>query len=97
MKEFQDFADAIETAWEETVKSVVLPIVEKLTIILQDFIGATWLTDSSWERYPDESLIEWGKRLEANGWLDNPEIRWAYQKAALRHRIESLWSVSHDR
>lgn len=39
-------------------------------------------------RQTDESILAWGKRLEALGLLDNPEIRWQYQKACL------LWVAS---
>jgi len=34
----------------------------------------------SWKRRGDESLIEWGDRLQDNGWLDDPEIRAEYQR-----------------
>lgn len=34
-------------------------------------------------RFPNESLIQWGQRLQARGLLDDPAIRWEYQKAVL--------------
>lgn len=38
-------------------------------------------TQPSWQRLHAETFIEWGKRLDREGYLDNPDIRWEYQKA----------------
>jgi len=37
-----------------------------------------------WQRRLGENMLAWGKRLEQNGWLDNPQIRWEYQKEVFR-------------
>lgn len=34
-------------------------------------------------RFPDESLSQWAQRLQQRGLLDDPDIRWEYQKAVL--------------
>lgn len=44
----------------------------------------------AWERYADESLLAWGQRLEWMGLLDNPDIRWEYQKAMLSWLVSPL-------
>lgn len=38
----------------------------------------------AWQRQDGESLVAWGKRLEGMGLMDNPDIRWEYQKAVLQ-------------
>ena len=37
----------------------------------------------NYNRLPDESIIDYGKRLAKLGVLDNPDIRWIYQKEVL--------------
>lgn len=34
-----------------------------------------------WQRWVFESVQHWGERLAERGLLDNPDIRWEYQKA----------------
>ena len=36
------------------------------------------------QRFPDESLTDYRKRLGEMGYLDEPEQRWMYQKAVYR-------------
>lgn len=36
-----------------------------------------------WQRYFNEALLKWVTRLFERGLLDDPEIRWAYQKTIL--------------
>lgn len=36
-----------------------------------------------WQRYMNEALLKWGSRLFERGLLDDPEIRWEYQKTIL--------------
>lgn len=49
-----------------------------------------------WHRRDKEAIIHWGKRLEKMGLLDNPAIRWEYQKYILSTplRIIRQWVKS---
>lgn len=42
------------------------------------------ITTKSFERGEDESFLEWSERLNSQGYLDNPDYRWEYQKATFR-------------
>ena len=51
-------------------------------------------TKYNWHRFPDETILQWGDRLFAKGLLDNPEIRWEYQKAVLGapfNKLKAIW------
>ncbi len=55
----------------------------KLGEIFQPFIDAltNFADEFGWIQYEDENILEWGNRLQKEGYLDNPDIRWEYQKA----------------
>lgn len=51
----------------------------------------------NWHRFPDETLLAWGERLSSKALLDNPAIRWEYQKAILGapfEKLKALWLKS---
>lgn len=43
-----------------------------------------------WQRWQFESLKSWGQRLFERGLMDDPEIRWEYQKAIMGRPVEKL-------
>lgn len=47
----------------------------------------------NWHRFPDETILQWGDRLFSKELLDNPEIRWEYQKAVLGVPFNKLKAV----
>lgn len=50
------------------------------------------LTLEAPERWEQESLVDWGKRLERAGLLDQLEYRWMYQKECWRAVLHSpVW------
>ncbi len=54
-----------------------------LSKIFQTFIDAiiNFADEFDWIQRDDENIFEWGNRLQKESCLDNPEIRWEYQKA----------------
>lgn len=47
----------------------------------------------NWHQFPDESLLAWGDRLFERGLLDNPAIRWEYQKVVLGAPFKALKAI----
>lgn len=58
-------------------------VARKLADIEFPEITLPLLRVNLWERFEGESLVKWGKRLESFGYMDDPDIRWEYQKAML--------------
>lgn len=86
----------LQIALDEFTNSIVdifTPLIEILNSAFNDIkmsiMNEDWLyTPEFYERRSDESILKWGIRLDAFGVLDNPDIRWQYQKACL------LWVAS---
>lgn len=58
-------------------------------------------TPPNYNRYGKESILDYGKRLAKLGVLDNPEIRWLYQKEVLTFAfvlpVQKLIELIRDR
>lgn len=63
-----------------------------IAFVLSDFFDAFQAFQKAveWQRQEGESLTDWGNRLDRAGLLDNPEIRWEYQKACWHSVFHAL-------
>jgi hypothetical protein len=43
-----------------------------------------WEDHPAWHQTPTETFREWGERISREGYLDNPKIRWQYQKQVFK-------------
>jgi hypothetical protein len=74
------FEDIAETA------EIHLRITEHMRALFDKNITMgifTTVQGNNWQQRPLEGVIEWGNRLAKEGYLDNPDIRWQYQKEIL--------------
>jgi len=84
----QDFSNAFESA-----RRSLYDFGYGLNQLFNPF-GAT-IERYEWRRQFNESVWEWGNRLGKRGLLDDPDIRWEYQKAIMSLPIvwaKRLWS-----
>lgn len=83
----------IEQSWRK-IEFEALPIdfdfssftrqyINKVALYIWGFDPAYQPEPYHWQRYYNEALPKWGSRLFDRGLLDDPEIRWAYQKTIL--------------
>lgn len=61
----------------ESLSEVLFAVAPEVLAFLEASTNLTWM------RQPDEKMFEWGARLNQMGLMDDPEIRWEYQKYVL--------------
>lgn len=93
---FNPFITALTEAATE-IAIAFQPLIDAFNGINLDF---DWdkleleMTLKNPERWAEESLVDWGKRLERAGLLDQLEYRWMYQKECWRAVLHSpVWAV----
>ena len=74
----------------DEVVTALLELFTPLKDVIEEIRKSIFGINEGWEQYPFESDKEYAARLVEDGWLDNPDARWEYQKIVLSTPIRVL-------
>ena len=71
LEEFAARLNALFEQFAEVLKAII-PVMRKIALQL------------NFERYAHETFLQWGQRLQKEGYFDDPHYRWRYQVATFK-------------